>query len=113
MRVNHGGRYVFVSEEFLHGPYVGAGFEEMSGEAMSKGMRRSRFCYLSSLGGRFDGTLQQALVHMMAADDARAWISRNISRREDVLPAPFTSGIGILAFERMREPDAAQSIDGI
>lgn len=99
-----------MTEQFLHGVDVGAGLEEMSGEAMSKGMRRSRLCYSSSLDDRFDGALQQALVHMMAADDARAWISRNINSREDVLPAPFASDIRILAFERVWEPDAAQAV---
>jgi hypothetical protein len=70
MRVNHGGRDIFVAEQLLDGAYVGARLEEMRGEAMSKGMRRGRLGYSSSLGRRFDCSLQQALMHMMTADDA-------------------------------------------
>jgi hypothetical protein len=70
MRVNHGSGDILVAEQLLDGAYVGARLEEMRGEAMSKGMRRGRLGYSSSLGRRFDCSLQQALMHMMTTNDA-------------------------------------------
>ena len=43
-----------------------------------------------------DSSLQNALVQMMPANDAGLWIYRTLRSREDILPAPFTTSIGIL-----------------
>jgi hypothetical protein len=68
--INHGGGYILVTEQFLNGAYVGARFEQMGGEAMSKGMRRSRFGDPRLLCGGFNRTLQKTFMHMMTANDA-------------------------------------------
>jgi hypothetical protein len=99
-----------VAEQLLDGADVSARLEQMRGEAMSKGMRGSRLGYSSSLGRRFDCSLQQALMHMVAAHDAGARVDRDVGGGEHVLPAPFAGGIGVFAFERVGEPDAAQAI---
>jgi predicted nucleic acid-binding Zn ribbon protein len=49
--------------------------------------------------------LQDQSMHVMAPDDARPWISRRLRRREDILPYPLVTGIGVFALQRIRQVD--------
>ena len=54
VEVNHGLAQVGVAEQQLDGAQVGAGFEEMCGEAVSKSVRMQRLVYSCALGGFSD-----------------------------------------------------------
>jgi hypothetical protein len=73
-------------------------------------MWSGRLSYPGSLGSGFNSPLQKTFVDVMASDDAGARVGRDVGGGEHVLPAPFAGGIGVFAFERVREPDSAQAI---
>jgi hypothetical protein len=76
-----------VAEQFLHGADVGAGFKQVRGEAVPQGLWSG---WLGDYGAKrsgFDGPLEQALVHVVTADDFGARIGRDIRGGEDVLAA--------------------------
>ena len=56
--VDHGGFDVFMPKEFLNGPYVIAGLEEMGGKRVAEGVGADSFCYVCLFGGLFDGFLE-------------------------------------------------------
>jgi hypothetical protein len=49
--------------------------------------------------------LQDQFVDVMPSDDARPWVSRRLSGREDILPHPLATGIGVFALQRIRQVD--------
>src|SRR4051794_24307169 len=110
MGINHGGRHVFMAKEFLHGADVRAGFEQVSRKAVPESMRSSGLADVRTLGAQFHRPLQQSFVDMVAANDARTRVGRDVVGWKHVLPAPFAGGTGVLAFERMRKPNAAEPI---
>ena len=88
-----------MAQEFLHGADVVAVFEEVGGKAVAKGVGADRLIDAGPAGGLTDGLLQTAFVQVVAAHDAAARVHGQTVRRKDVLPAPFSAGVGVLAFQ--------------
>ena len=66
--IDHGGFDVFVSEQFLDGADIVSVLEEVSGKGVAEGVRGDGFIDLCFLGGFTYGTLENALIQMVAAD---------------------------------------------
>lgn len=92
-------------EKFLHGADVVAALEQMSGEAMPKGVATGRFGGVGGADGVFDGILQVPFGHVVAAFSAAARIDRNLIGGKRVLPDPIASGVGIFPAQGGREID--------
>ena len=97
--VDHGGFYVFVSEEFLHSSNVVAVLQEMGGEAVTEGVRGDAFLYFCSFCGGSNGSLQGGFVDVMTAGDACFSFGVECWRRKDELPDPFFVGGGVFFVE--------------
>ena len=54
---------------------------------------------------RLHGPLQDQSVDMMPPDNACPWVSRRLRRREDILPHPLTTCVGVCALQRIRQVD--------
>jgi hypothetical protein len=63
-----------VSKKLLDRADVGAGLDEVRGEAMAERVRSRRFVNARAAGGSLDGPLEETFVDMMSPDDARARI---------------------------------------
>ena len=76
MGIDHGGLHVSMPEQFLHGPHIVAGFQQLRGERVPQGMAGDVF---GDPGQASRGTyrfLQTTFIQVMAALDARAGIHR-------------------------------------
>jgi hypothetical protein len=51
-----------VAEQLLNGAYIGAGFKQMGGEAMSQRMRSGWLGYAGALGSSFDSAFTGTLA---------------------------------------------------
>ena len=107
MRVDHGGLHVLVPEQFLHGPNIVAGFQQLRGERVPERMAGDVFGDPGQAGRGAYRFLQTAFIQVMAALDARAGVRRAAFGGKHLLPAPLTVGIGIFALQRVREIHAA------
>ena len=95
-----------MAEEGLDGSDVGAVFEEMGCERVSEGVGGDSLGESGAECGSADGSLGSGGMEMMAPEASGSGVSRELSRREDPLPAPFDSGAGMLAGEGVGEFDA-------
>lgn len=64
-----------MAEEFLDGADIVAGFEEMGGEGVAKGVATDGFGDLGELDSGADGALEDLFVEVMAAGFAGARIN--------------------------------------
>jgi hypothetical protein len=103
--VDHRRLDVLVAEEFLHRADVVAGFEQVRGKAVAEGVTTGGLGNAGQAHGIFDRALQIAFVHVMAAREAGARVSRQSLRREHVLPTPFFGGVGGFAIQRIGQVD--------
>ncbi|OGO18827.1 MAG: hypothetical protein A2Z14_00395 [Chloroflexi bacterium RBG_16_48_8] len=74
---------------------------------MTEGMGADRLGEAGPSGGFADGLLQTALIQVVAAHDAAARVYGKPSCRKDVLPDPFTVGIGVFALQGVGQVDRA------
>lgn len=107
MSVDHGGADVFVAEEFLDGANIVSGFEQVSSEAVTKGVATGGFCEVGSADGKFDGVLKVFLGDVMAPSLAAAWIDGQAWGGKYVLPSPGARSIDVFALERAWEINGA------
>ena len=68
--VDHGGFYVFVSEEFLNGADVVVVLQEVGCEGMTKGVRGDVFVNFCKPRSLFDGFLYDGFMQVMAAGNS-------------------------------------------
>ncbi len=97
-------------EQFLHGPNIVAGFQQLRGERVPKGMAGDVFGdpgHASRGAYRF---LQTTFIQVMAALDARAGVYRAAFGGKHLLPAPLTVSVGIFALQRVRQIDRAVAL---
>lgn len=64
--VNHGGLQICVAEQFLNGPDVVVGRQQMAGEAVAQSVRRGAFGDLSFANRPLKHLLKGGLMHMVA-----------------------------------------------
>ena len=74
MGVDHCRFDVLVAEEFLDGTDVVAIFQQVGGKAVAEGMATDALVNAGPLGRFPDRLLQTALVYVVTADGARAWV---------------------------------------
>ena len=85
MGVDHRSLDVFVTEEFLHGADIVTRFEQVGGKGVPEGMAAGWLIETSQLNGLLHRSLQIALVEVMTAGLARAWVGRKTIGRENTL----------------------------
>jgi hypothetical protein len=109
VRVDHGGADIGVAQQLLDGADIVAGFEQMGGKAMAKGVATNFFGETGVDDGRLDPLLEKVLVTVMTAEHviAGAWIDAESARGEEKLPAQLGFGGGEFLGEGVGEPDAA------
>jgi hypothetical protein len=93
--VNHRGGDIFVPEELLDGPDIIAILQKMGSETVPKGVAARRFGDPAGPNSILDRVLQVSFRGMVPAFFSTARIDRDLFGGEDVLPGPFTSGVGI------------------
>ena len=107
MCIDHRGRHVLVSEEFLDRPNVVPVFKKMGCEGMAKRVATGRLGDSSLASGFFDGLLNDGFMQVMSVLFAGHRMGVIPGSRERPLPAPLSARLGILAIQRIREDDAA------
>src|SRR6266567_8275370 len=107
VRIDHGRGDVAVAEEFLDGPDVIAGLEEVRGERVAQGVAARRLGESGLAGGQFDESLEHGFVQVMAAALAGLRVDIGAGRGEDPLPAPLARGAGVFASECAGKLDVA------
>ena len=65
-----------MAEEFLHGSYVIARFEQMSSKAVTERVTGGRLCDGCAMESFSEGFLHSAIIRVMATLGARARINR-------------------------------------
>jgi hypothetical protein len=88
VRIDHRGRHITVSEQFLDRPYVMAGFQQMRCKRMPKRMAGRRFRHTRRQHGGVKRPLNDGLVQMMWAALAGDPIDVTARGRENPLPGP-------------------------
>src|SRR5262245_23267296 len=77
----------------------------MGRKRVPKRMTTRRFGDLSLLDSGLYRPLQDQFVDVMPPDDARPWVPRGLGGREDILPGPLMTGMGVFALQRIRKVD--------
>jgi len=88
-----------MAHEFLHGTDVGAGFDEMRGEAVAESVAGGGLLYAGGLNRAFHPSLDRFHVDVMAAPRPGSGITGRARRREQVLPTHFQMCPWILSLE--------------
>jgi len=99
--VDHRRPHVLVPQQFLDGPDVVPGLEQVGGKGVPQGVRGHALGDARFLGRLFDGPLQAGRVNVMAADLTAAGVHRTLGRREEILPDELTGRMGVLSFQRI------------
>ena len=104
--------HLLVTQQFLHGPDIGSGFEQMGGEAMSQGVWADRLDDASPAGGRLSGALQPALVQMMTLLAIIEGVDHPMGGRENARPAQFALCVAVLSGESTGQRRGPESASG-
>ena len=64
--VDHGGFDIFVSEQFLYGPYVVSSLKKMGGEGVSEGVRGDAFLQFDGARSFANASLKGGFVDVVA-----------------------------------------------
>ena len=86
VRINHRSLNILVAQNLLNRSDIGAVFEHMRRERMSKRMWRCRFFNSAQQQSTSHRLGKRAFVNMMAANRTASRIRRKLTGREDVLP---------------------------
>src|SRR5712671_149913 len=103
MGIDHGGLHVLMPEQFLHGPNIVSGFQQMRRKRVAEGMTGDVFVDSGQACGGAHGFLQTTFIQVMATLGTRAGVHRTALSWKHVLPAPLTVGVGIFALQGIRE----------
>jgi hypothetical protein len=95
--IDHDGRYVRVSKQFLHGANIRVCFRQVRCETVTQGMASQPLVDTACVCRALDGLLQRTLMQVMSAKCAAARISGEATCRKQELPLQFTARIRILA----------------
>ena len=113
VRVDHRGLHVFVSEEFLDGPDVVSGHQQVSGEGVAESVAAHSLVDPCVANGLFYRPMDDRVVQVMAAGLVGPGIGASGAGREHVLPAPVGGGVWVLAVQGGGEMDAAEAIGDV
>ncbi len=129
--VDHGCLQVGMSQEFLDGANIFAGLEEVSREAVPKGVARDLFGDSATPSGGGDGGLDGRFMDVMTPELAavggrnlkiigvagsgftRMRILGDFEGGENVLPVEGATELGIFGGERVGEPDPTGSVSEV
>src|SRR5882724_9770436 len=106
MGIDHRRVDILMPQKFLDSANIVASFEQVRGKRMPEGVAARRLGDPCLPYGRFHGTLQHELTHVMPPFNTAARVDRTCCRREDILPSPFTIGIQILSLQGIWRVDA-------
>jgi hypothetical protein len=81
----------------LYGPDIIPCFKQMGRKTVAKSMTTRRLGEPGLPDSRLYCPLQDQFVNVMAPDDACPWIARRLCSRENILPHPLVTGIGVFA----------------
>jgi len=110
MGVNHRGADVGMTEQFLHSTDIVTAFQQMRGKRMPKGVRRSGLAKIGIARRLFHGPLYGLLLNMMPPHLAATWVGGELCGGEYILPNPLPGGIGVFAFQRIRQINTAETL---
>jgi hypothetical protein len=100
--VDHGRADVAVAQQFLDGPDVVAGFQQVCGERMPQGVTARRLRNPGCAEGDGERTLDRGLMQVMAPTPAGERVSIEASGREDPLPGPLALRVRVFAGKCVR-----------
>jgi len=109
MGIDHRRVDILMPQEFLDSANIVASFEQVRGKRMPEGVAARRLGDPCLPYGRFHGTLQHELTHVMPPFNTAARVDRTCCHREDILPSPLTIGIQILSLQGIWPVDAPES----
>src|SRR5712672_564049 len=101
MGVDHRGLHVGVTKKLLYRSDVGARLEQVSGEAVTKGMAARRLTQMGTTHRVLHVQLHLPWEHVRASPHTGARIDRRISGRKYILPTPVEVSPGIFASQRV------------
>ena len=99
MGVDHGGSYIAVAEQFLHGADVRASLQQVGGERVSEGVAAHRLGHPRGHHGPPNLFLNDRAIQVVAPLLPTGLVSPSLALREDPLPGPLPVGVGVLARE--------------
>ena len=99
VRVDHCGRHIFVTEQFLHSADIISVFQQMSSKTVAQRVATCSLTDSRPFDGSFDCFLQIFLRNMMAPSFARARIGGNFGGWKSVLPCSGAIGVAVFAFQ--------------
>lgn len=99
-------------QQFLDGANVVACFQQVGGKTMAKHVRRHPFIYPGLFGRSFDGSLNDAFVHVIAVQRpiVTARVFGQGGSRKNKLPAPITFGVRVFPGEGVGEGGTAVTL---
>ena len=97
MDVLHGRLHIFVTHQLLNRMNIGAGFQQMSREAVSQGMRNG--CLVNACRTQSETKCSRELffADMVSPSHTTAFVKSPLTGWEDPLPGQFPAGVRILA----------------
>ena len=116
MGINHGGRYVCMPRQFLHGTNIVIRFQQMRCETVAQGMTSHPLVDVAGCSRALDHLLQRAFVQMMTTDRTPAGIRGEAAGREQELPLQFATRIRVFARQRIGQvylPVACSQVPGM
>ncbi|OGS98225.1 MAG: hypothetical protein A3H99_05945 [Gallionellales bacterium RIFCSPLOWO2_02_FULL_59_110] len=99
-----------MAEQFLDCPDVITGLQQMCRKGMAQRMRCGWLGQLRIAHRLLHRALHPLLVQVVAARLAGTRINRQISGRENILPAPFAPGSRIFLVQRKRQIHFAETL---
>jgi hypothetical protein len=99
MRIDRGRLHVTVTQQLLNRADIGSSLKKVGGEGMTKSVCADLLCKTSAADRRLDGLVDDTGINMMATDDTRAWVNRDLPSGKNVLPA--SPNIGPLRVDRV------------
>lgn len=94
--VNHRGAHVAVAQKLLYGADVVAGLQQVGREGVAECVAARVLVHAGLKNGLLDGTLQEGLVHVVAALLSGRGIDPAVLLREQPLPFEFPASRGVL-----------------
>ena len=113
MRVDHRGADIGVAQQFLHSTDVVAGLQQVGGETVAQGVRRSGLLDAGIAQGAAKGALEITFQQMMPAHQARARIRGQFGLREHPMPGPGLGRTAVLALQRVRQVHAGHALGAV
>ena len=97
MRVYHGGGNVIMPQKSLYGSDICSPLKQMGCKTVPKRMCADSFCQPGFASSRLDGFINDTGINMVATSNTASRVYGKRTGGENVLPAPFSGGIGVFS----------------